>query len=261
MVAGAFLISEKDNHIRAQLDPRRESIPNDQAELLDEVFEVQSILEVIFKRQPEKYNSVFPRLLSLAQVGLVGDKPETSLARQNLTQLKAEIMVREGTKIKLKYLARLGALAAGMAAVGLVFYLFIWQNYSCGGKDSQAAICSGANYGLLWTGAMIGVWLSVAASRGRLTFEDLPTVIGRYLEPTIRLVFAGLLAIVLGLFLAADLLGLVFGGTDFSKFDASTLTAILLGIVAGIGEKALAVKIISRSDEVAGAAGASSKKP
>ena len=174
MARGAFLISETDGRIRAQLDPRRKSVPNDHSEFLAAILNVQTVLIVIFKDKPEKYNINFTRLLALAQVGLVGNSPETSLAKQSLKQLKADIMIREGTQIKLRYLSRLGYLAAVLAIVGLIVWWGIKHWVNCSVETAIPQVCSISNYGLLWAGAMLGVWLSVAASRGRLTFEDLP---------------------------------------------------------------------------------------
>ena len=182
----------------------------------------------------------------------MGNSPETSLAKQSLRQLKADIMIREGTQIKLKYLSRLGYLAGGLATVGLIIWWVIQHGVNCSVGIAIPQVCSISNYGLLWAGAMLGVWLSVAASRGRLTFEDLPTVVGRFREPMIRLIFAGTLGIVLGWFLSSKLIGLTFSGLDFSQFVSDPLVAILLGTISGISEKALSVRVIARSSEIIG---------
>lgn len=250
MARGAFLISEEDGQISAELDPRRKSIPNDQSEFLAAILNTQTVLAVIFKDKPKKYKTNFAQLLALAQVGLVGNSPETSLAKQSLKQLKAEIMIREGTQIKLDYLSRLGLLAAGLASAGVFFWIFIQNLGGCSATSMLPYWCLIGNYGLLWMGTMLGVWISVAASRGRLTFNDLPTVVGRFREPLIRLIFTGFLGIVLGWFLAANLIGITFADLDFSEFVSKPLTALVLGTVSGISEKALSVRLIARSSEI-----------
>ena len=96
---------------------------------------------------------------------------------------------------------------------------------------------------------MAGAWMSVAATRRKVTFEEMPDFLSSYFEPLIRLIFVGLLVASFALFLQLEVLTLKVSGVDFKEFSSEVGVALLLGLIAGISEKALSVQIISRAQK------------
>jgi len=59
-------------------------------------------------------------------------------------------------------------------------------------------------------------------------------------------VFVALLAIAVALLLDQGAIKIWLGGTDLALFDRNASIAVLLGIVAGVSERALSVRVLQR---------------
>lgn len=64
------------------------------------------------------------------------------------------------------------------------------------------------------------------------------------------MLFVGLLAMMLGLFLQLKALSITFANIDFSTYADSIGMALLLGLVAGISERLISVELIARAREM-----------
>ena len=69
-------------------------------------------------------------------------------------------------------------------------------------------------------------------------------------EPAVRLLFVAVLACVVGLFLQLGVFNFKIGSADLTKFADNPSWAFALGVVAGIGERALSMQVLARSKEV-----------
>ena len=94
-----------------------------------------------------------------------------------------------------------------------------------------------ANLLILWAGTMLGVWLSFAITRTYIAFTDLTIIEKDRLEPALRLVFTGLLAIIFGLLFIKKSIVINFGDLKSEQVSTDVISAFLLGVILGIYEK------------------------
>src|SRR6266481_9951816 len=101
-------------------------------------------------------------------------------------------------------------------------------------------------------GLDVGAWLSVAAGRREVSFEGIPDFLNYGYEPIIRMVFVGLLSATFALFLQLGILSLKIADKDLASFpDPDKIgLALVIGVVAGIGERALSVQLVARAQNV-----------
>src|SRR5262249_53369472 len=151
-----------------------------QQTLKDEIEKTLSTLQILYgsKKSESKFTEAFKKLLSLAQVGLVGEHPDTSVASAALLSLHNEIVDREAAKIKNDYMIKLGAWALAFGGISIVAHLLTTSfGYT--------------NVFILWAGCMAGAWASFASRRVVLGFFDLVRLEEDQIEPPLRLIFAG----------------------------------------------------------------------
>ncbi len=248
MSKGAFTIDDSgpdDYNIKPRTD-LQEPIPPEQRKLQKEIYQTRGTLKLlteqgVFRARnaqdgPQREEAVLKefktRLRQIAETGLTGDLVRVELATEAHEDLRRELLTRKGNAIKFHYLAILAAWAGVGLALGLGLYcLGPWP----------------AGYGLLAMGAVVGAWLSVAASRWSLAFEDLPDFLDSRVEPPVRMLFVIMLALTLGVALQAGLLDVKLAGTDLKSFVDSAPIALILGLVAGVTERALATRFIEKA--------------
>jgi hypothetical protein len=96
---------------------------------------------------------------------------------------------------------------------------------------------------LLWIGCFAGVWLSYGIRKTTFSLADLTRSDDDRLEPQIRLVFAGLLTMLIGMLFALGLVELSVGSVSLTDITTSPLLAFLVGAFCGISELALPVSL------------------
>jgi hypothetical protein len=148
-------------------------------------------------------------------------------------------VTRRGRAVVYEYLKRFGRSAFIVAVAGIVIEVLA-------GCLKSTALDPVPGYGLVVGGSMLGAWLSAAANRRDVSFDQLPDFLASEIEPTIRAVFVALLAIAVALLLDQGAIKLWLGSTDLALFDRNASIAILLGIVAGVSERALSVRVLQR---------------
>ena len=216
-----------------QIELDGESIPEDQLALKDEVENSLLVLRSLFPKGGVKFDSYFRQLLSLAQLGLVGEA-NSSLALRTLRNLQLQVVVQEGARIKNQYMRRLGfsALMIGFPTLVLavcIKHFTVLDIYS--------------SFGFLWSGCMIGVWLSFGIRKPKLRFEDLHVLEADRLSPYVRLIFAGLLTVVLGLLISTEAIVVSIGSLSTQDLETSSKIALLIGVLCGVSEQTLSEKI------------------
>jgi hypothetical protein len=107
-------------------------------------------------------------------------------------------------------------------------------------------------YGWVIMGAMAGAWLSVAAGRREVSFDGIPDFLNYGYEPIIRMVFVAVLSSTFALFLKLKVLEVAIAGTKLENFaePGNIGWALAVGLVAGIGERALSVQLVARAQNV-----------
>lgn len=313
MSEGAFEIVGQgldDYNIKPRSD-LQEPIPQEQRELQNEVYRTRGILKHLEEQgmfggrgvarlieriavrgraggapeQEEMLREFKERLRQIAESGLTGDYVRVQHSAEALQHLRQELLIRKGNAVKYRYLAHLAGWAAlGVALGGLVYLTARW-----------GATPWPEGYGLLVMGAVVGAWLSVAANRWSVSFEDLPHFLDSAVEPAVRILFVTVLAVAVGVALQAGLLQIELGGADLARFAAgdtaaqsavdeeapsgspedpeaeargqpeagpsgappaaptpdATAIALLLGLVTGVSERALATRLIESARTVA----------
>jgi hypothetical protein len=99
---------------------------------------------------------------------------------------------------------------------------------------------------------MAGVWLSFGARKVTLTFQELGMLEQDRLSPAIRLVFAGILTMAIGLLLATGTVLVQIGRLSSTDFESNAKVALLIGLLCGISELALSAKVSQHAKEVLG---------
>src|SRR5579862_4315088 len=92
----------KDIHFELALQDG-ETIPSEQLDLRDNVDSTLTTMRLLFGQDEARFQQYLRPLLSLAQLGLVGDKASPALAQRALLSLKNEILAREGGQVKNEY--------------------------------------------------------------------------------------------------------------------------------------------------------------
>lgn len=221
-----------------------EVIPEEQLKLRDEVDNAQTSIRMMFINEPEKFEEYFKSLLSLAQLGLVGSSANPSLASRALSSLKHEILAREGGRIKNQYMRELGKAALIFGLPVLLLGVLIHQFAS-----NMATLLS---YLFLWVGSMAGVWLSFGSRKIELKFEELNVLEKDRLNPSIRLIFAGLLTIVIGLLISTEAVVFELGGLSTKQFETNIQIPLLIGIFCGLSEQVLSTKVAQHASDFLG---------
>ncbi|MEP6911861.1 MAG: hypothetical protein ABI923_03850, partial [bacterium] len=248
---GAFIVSrdnEDSRDIRFSLLEDAGPAPEEQLALKAEIESVLTILRMLFSGQKD-FDVYFRPLLSLSQAGLVGQHAQPKVAAGALEALKNEITAREGGKIKNRYMQALGlrAMYIGGPALllGVIFYAarLRWP-------INNQTVDTINNFLFLWSGCMAGVWLSFGARKTFLRFEDLHIPEEDRLEPTIRLIFAGLLTVIVGLFFSLRVLTVNFGMITTDQINVSVRLALLIGFLGGFSEKALSSAVARQASRL-----------
>lgn len=241
MTVGAFELVGEDANF--DLRPRNvaEPIPDDQRKLSHEVYEAANILKLLharsaFRRDAATFHEFVARILQAARVGCVGQHVHTNLAAEALEQIRADILRRKGRALVYRYLSILALWALAGWTVGVAIVAAAWLLH-----------LPGQGYGWVVIGAMVGTWISVAATRWEISFAGIQDYLAFRYEPFVRMLFVGLLATFFALFLKLRILSLSIGSLDFGDFaDGHIGTALALGAISGIGEKAISVQLIDR---------------
>jgi hypothetical protein len=247
MPQGAFIVSQDDVNPRdIRFAPSKDApdpIPEDQLILRDDIDHALAILRELFKNDDNRFRLYFHPLLSLAPTGLVGNKAQPELAKRALIRLKEEIVISESGNIKNRYMKELGkkAIFLGIPSTFIALSLYLF--------NTQSIIC---HFLFLWSGCMVGVWLSFGARKTILKFEDLPILDEDRLEPYIRLIFCGLLTITIGLLFSTKALVVKLGAVSSEQITESVQTSILIGALCGLGEKILPSKIAQQVSKLLG---------
>lgn len=251
---GAFEFEKGDESENFNLRPRDNRtgpIPDEQRRISHDVYQARNILKLLkeqgaFPKEKEKgsgsYHEFIKRVVQAARVGCIAPRTEPKLAEAALEQIRADIVRRKGRPLVYRYLACFAGWA--MAGVGVAIMIVIAARFL-----SLDLI----GYGWVLMGAMGGAWLSTAARRWEIAFEDIRDFVDVVYEPMVRVLFVGMLALIFALFLNLALISVKVGGVDFADFIKDIRVALALGLIAGIGEKALSVQLLDRAKKVLGA--------
>ena len=245
-IGPAFEFVNDDRSENFDLRPRTDfhgPIPDDQAKISRDVYEIRNVLKLIKDNRAIVADSTFDEFIKrVVQAGCAGcAAPHVypSLASGALEQIRQGVVRRIGTPIAYRYLRTLAGWAFLGAVLGLAIVVI-----------GPFVLPAARPFGWVVIGAMAGAWFSVAASRRQIAFETIPDYIDTRFEPMVRMLFVVILAGVFALFLHVQVLAIKIGATDLASFTHSASVAILVGLIAGIGERALSVQLIDKTQKI-----------
>jgi len=236
-------------------------IPPDKQNFRVEVDRALGVIRaVLLERNTEdgksRLNEYLRALKGVATVGLTGSDPtQVQLGRLALAGLKDEFVSREAGFVKNAYVLRLGVSALVAVVLSTCAYLIVQAEWPGSTLDTYR------NFFLLSIGTAIGTWLSFSLRRVVLTFGDLAALEDDRLRPELRVAFMIALTFVIGLLFWTTAVQVAIGGFK-SDFASDAPSALLIGALCGIAERAMATAVAKRADDfAAGVGGRTSVQP
>lgn len=223
--------------------------PQDQLDLKRDVERMNHALGRLFlNAKPHRlaeFRPYYVQLVRLAQLGLAGPEAAPDIAKRALEGMTAELIDNEGGRVKNNHMRRLAGWALLFAVPFLFAYVFL---RFVGPNDVLMAWLRDVNvdprllgcFMLLWVGCFLGVVLSYGARTTTMTLSDLTTVDADRLLPQYRLLFAGALTMLVGIFLVLRIIEFRVGESISSSQIADyPMVAFLIGSLCGLTELAL----------------------
>jgi hypothetical protein len=220
-------------------------LPDDYSKLVVEIDRCLTVLRIIFPEENisllGRYQQYFDELKNIARLSLGQD--QVLLGNLEIQAFQDNVIMREGSRIKNKYIKDLGLWALIFGAMAFAAYLVAETQY-------LSSIIRDRTFFLMILGSMLGTWLSFAIRKPTLSFTELAVIEQDRLEPHFRLLFVAGLTIVVGLLFGTGMVSVKIGGfeTDFlprnpalttAVAGAAAMRAILIGCLCGIGEQLL----------------------
>lgn len=238
-------------------------IPKEQADLQVEIGKVLRSVNLLYRgsdratsdRNKVQFRNYYVRLFRLAQVGLEGQNAAPEIAKNELDSVKADLIDDESGRVKnghLVRLARAGAMLSTPFAIGYVIFRLIEPNSRpatfLAALNIERDVFS--NFMILWLGCFLGVWLSYGVRTTNFTLSDLTVTDSDRLVPTVRMLFAGSLTMLLGIVFNLGLVQVKLGTYSLNDFSTQPMLAFLLGTFCGISELLLPTTVAKRASDM-----------
>lgn len=259
-----------------RISTRDVRIPDDKGRLKVEIDAALTVTKIVFGERLEavgwfawlcgrqasrqaavraRLHEYIAQLLGIARVGLMNmDPTQAAFARQDLVRFKAEFVGREAGSVKNRHLRRLGGwclLAALLLTLGYVI-----ARSGPGNTTLNAILYDFRNFFLLGVGTAVGTWLSFSLRRVILTFDDLAVLEEDRLDSSLRVLFMIGLVTVAGLLFWAQAVNVGVGALDsVVAVRAHGAWALLIGMLAGIAERAFGTAVSRRATDFSAALG------
>jgi hypothetical protein len=213
-----------------------------------EVEKTLVVVRKLFANAPLDLEAYFTQILTLAQAGLVPENAQPTISLNALQQLKNEIIDKKSGEIKNSYFKLLGCQAIKLGIYPLASALMIKLIYYYSASvDAIKDLSIFANFLFLWCSCMLGIWLSFGARKTILSFEELTTIEEDRLEPMMRLLFAGAIAMVFALLFYKQAITVNFGTVSSKDIGIDPFVAMIFGVSLGLSEQILGKKITKKA--------------
>lgn len=225
-------------------------VPAEQTALMNAVEAALTVIRRLYSVNSRRDDLIAThrKLLALAQGGLVGPQADPATARFALQSLKDDIVAREAGIVKHKHLARLGAVAWRVVGIALfIAYAARVISPRISGASDWFVPIQIRDWGLLLAGASAGTWVSFAARKVTLTFEELHIPEADRLEPAIRFAFVSVLTVILALLFTLGAVRLVIGPFDTTPVLHDPNVTLLVGLLCGFSEQGLSATVAAQS--------------
>ncbi|MFJ3386850.1 hypothetical protein [Lysinibacillus sp. NPDC086135] len=225
-------------------DEQSDSLPKEIKELHKNIEKTCNVIKNLTYTSDAVKEKYFKKLLSLSQVAFVSEKLNAlEIATNSLEVLQEEILLVEGKRIKNMYMVKLGVSAFIYLAISWVTYFLLRL---IGYSPNEYLI-----YVTVWSGAMIGTWISFGARKFNITLEDLSSIEEDKMNIIIRLPYIGLCSLIFLLFLNSGIFNLTIGNSSIKDtLENNFEMQILLGVLAGLLESKLGIKIYEKANNI-----------
>lgn len=286
MAKGAFKIWTLDSSVKFVGDPHGQDPPNpsdekavdiyfgllsnanqppakDQTDLQAEISKVLRSVNLLYRgsdaaisdRNKVQFRSYYVRLFRIAQVGLEGQSAAPEIAMNELATVKVDLIDDESGRVKNGHLVRLAGAGALLSTPFIIGYLILRLIKP---KTRPITFLTAlnierdvfSNFMILWVGCFLGVWLSYGIRTTKFTLSDLTVTDSDRLVPTIRMLFAGSLTMLLGIVFNLGLVQVKLGTYSLNDFSTQPMLAFLLGTFCGISELLLPTTVAKRASDM-----------
>ena len=200
------------------------------------------------KRPKELY---FNQLVYIAKIGLEGDYVQIELAHKALEELREEILITEGGRIKNKYIMRLGVCALIMGVVAVVLG-FLFRAISLGQIGFLRFLITNNihPYFFVFAGSMAGAWISCGVRKEKLVFKDLAVMEEDMLRNVPRLFFVGITSVLFLLFLKVTAIDISIGTIKITDIMNDIEIQVFVGALAGLLGNKLSRALSNKANEI-----------
>ncbi|ADE12563.1 hypothetical protein [Sideroxydans lithotrophicus] len=236
--------------------------PNDQFELLQDIEKLLRAVNLIYlpvatqeKHRKEQFRPYYMRIFHLAKLGLEGPNAAPDISKSVLATVTADLIDDEAARVKNGHLKRLGKTAMWFSIPFCSLYVIAQLIPT----DSVAVhylaklgvqLAVFANFMMLWLGCFVGVWLSYGIRTSIFTLTDLTVTDSDRLLPSIRLIFAGILTMILGLMFTLGVVQITLGTYPLTDLSSNNpMLAFLIGTFCGITELGLPAAVGKRASD------------
>ncbi|CAD0221306.1 hypothetical protein [Chryseobacterium sp. JV274] len=251
MEKGCYTVNKNEEipfDIIFAVKPNISQVTENQQKLHLEIEKTLVVVRKLFENSTIELHHYFSQLLSLAQAGLTPeDNAQPIISFNALQQLKAEIIDKKSGEIKNTYFKTLGVKASYLGSPILLFCFIIKILYYFTQSDVINNLSTFSNFLFIWCASLLGVWLSFGARKTTLTFEELTTIEEDRLEPTIRLIFVGIISMIFALLFYKEAVVLEIGKISTKAVTTDSFTAIIFGIFLGLSEKFIGQKLTKKA--------------
>lgn len=185
-------------------------------------------------------------LKGIAEAGLASNPPQLEYAYSKLEDLKLDVLARELGPRRLEMTRRLAWMSAGLAVLGTFMFaapslpsLPVVPRAPELGVTTVVLRC----LGLLLAGCGVGVWLASILRKPPTSYAELTSPERDIWGPTTKFSFSVILTLVLALMFDLGLVVVNLGLLNTTRVFISPPTALLIGILCGMGEQALSERI------------------
>ena len=241
------------------LDPTRNGAPpKEQIDLMVRIEQVLHAAGAVYplgdKTSEPRFRLYYVSLFNAARWGLEGPAAATDQARADVDRIEQHLIDNAAGKIKNAHLRALSKLAFGLSIPCVVAYCVL-RLFDAGALPLLLARLqinppSLANFMLLWIGCFVGVCLSYGLRTTVFTLADLTVTDKDYLRPGIRLIFAGMLTMLLCLFARLGFVDIQFGTFALSQVADEPTLAFVVGAICGISELALPASMSKKAEKL-----------
>lgn len=232
--------------------------PKEQLGLQEEIEKTLRAVRLLYgasegKQSKSKFRAYYVRLFRLAQLGLEGAAAAPEVAKLALDVVSQNLIEDEAPRVKNEHLQKLGRTAIIASLPFLVLYVLALLPPNDGIVSWLTALNVEpdvfASFMLLWIGCFTGVWLSYGIRTSVFTLSDLTRTDCDYLLPALRLLFAGVLTMLLGLVFMLGVVNISLGNYSVTNMSENRMLAYLIGALCGTSELLLPSIVAKRSTE------------